>query len=174
MSDCIHRHRVFGVLSLLGALDILSQTAGHVHLPIRGEGLEASLSDYLVQRIQSSAKITLQRRSEIVQLDGNSVLRKLTCASRIGGGKTTRSIGNVFVMIGAHPNTEWFWGVLDLDEKGFIRTGSRAGFLSTCATSLPGVFAVGDVRASSVKRVASAAGEGSVAISERPSLFRRT
>jgi thioredoxin reductase (NADPH) len=143
----------------------LSQSAQHVHLLIRADSLASSMSDYLIHRITSSAKITLHARSEIVRLEGDAILQEVTWST--GSGCTeTRQIGNVFVMIGASPNTEWLRGVLGLDEKGFVETGTLGGFPSIYATTLPGVFAVGDVRARSVKRVASAVGEGSVVVSD--------
>jgi thioredoxin reductase (NADPH) len=144
----------------------LSQSASHVHLLVRADGLESSMSDYLIHRIASSPKITLHTRSEIVRLDGDSILREVTWSTGVGDVTETRQAGNVFVMIGASPNTEWLRGVLMLDQKGFVETGIPGGFPSIYATTLPGVFAVGDVRARSVKRVASAVGEGSVVISD--------
>jgi thioredoxin reductase (NADPH) len=142
----------------------LSQSARHVHLLIRGVGLEASMSDYLIQRIASSPKITLHCCSQIVALAGDSALREVTWS--IADGTRTEAVCNVFVMIGASPNTEWLQGVVSLDEKGFVVTGPCHGFSSIYATTLPGVFAVGDVRSHSVKRVASAVGEGSVVVSD--------
>ena len=144
----------------------LSQSARHVHLLIRGDGLEFSMSDYLIHRIASSPKITLHVRSEIVRLEGDSILREVTWSTGVGAVTVTREVGNVFVMIGASPNTEWLRGVVGLDEKGFVETGIPGGFPSVYATTLPGIFAVGDVRAHSVKRVASAVGEGSVVVSD--------
>ena len=97
----------------------------------------------------------------------DDLLREVTWTNRDTGASETRRIGNVFVMIGADPNSEWLGGCLDLDAKGFIRTGkARDGqaLASPFATILPGIYAVGDVRSGSVKRVASGVGEGSVVV----------
>ncbi len=145
----------------------LSRTVAHVHILVRGGGLAATMSDYLIQRITSSPRITLHPRSEITALDGDDLLRTVTWAQRDTGHGQTREIGNVFVMIGAEPNTEWLGGCLELDDKGFIRTGidcAGEALASPYATTTPGVFAIGDVRSGSIKRVAAAVGEGSVVV----------
>jgi thioredoxin reductase (NADPH) len=142
----------------------LSRTVSRVHLLIRGAGLAATMSDYLVQRILSSRKITLHVHTEITELDGDEFLHAVTWTDRNTGIAERRDIANVFVMTGAEPNSEWVRGCVDMDAWGFIRTGeditgSKSG--SPYSTALPGVFAVGDVRAGSAKRIASAVGEGS-------------
>jgi thioredoxin reductase (NADPH) len=148
----------------------LSRHARHVYILVRSSGLAASMSDYLVQRIEASLRITLLCETEITGLEGEDVLRKVTWTDRAKGTVETRTMGNVFVMIGAEPNTDWLKDCLDLDAKGFVLTGAdaareeRAGLMSPYCTSQPGVFAVGDVRAGSVKRVASGVGEGSVVV----------
>jgi thioredoxin reductase (NADPH) len=145
----------------------LARTVGHVHILIRGAGLAATMSDYLVQRIKSSPRITVHPFTEVTGLDGDKLLRRVTWTDRKTGKSETHAIANLFVMIGAEPNTEWLDGCLDLDEKGFIRTGrwpDSLGLTSPYAASRPGVFAVGDVRANSVKRVAASVGEGSVVV----------
>jgi len=145
----------------------LSRTVEHVHILVRGAGLAATMSDYLVQRIASSPVITLHPFTEVSALGGDTTLREVTWTHRKTGASETRRVGNVFVMIGAEPNTEWLRGCLDLDQQGFIVTGSDASgraLQSTFATTAPGIFAVGDVRAGSVKRVASGVGEGSVVV----------
>lgn len=145
----------------------LSRTTAHVHILVRSEGLAATMSDYLVQRIDQSPKITLHAFSEITRLDGDRYLREVAWANRRTGKTQSRKIGNVFVMIGAEPNTDWLSDCLDLDDKGFVITGrDREGkaLASPFATTRPGVFAVGDVRSGSVKRVASGVGEGSVVV----------
>jgi thioredoxin reductase (NADPH) len=145
----------------------LSRTVAKVHLLVRAEGLAATMSDYLVQRIQSSPRIELHTRTEITALAGHRFLEEVTWVHRPTGEATTRRIGNVFVMIGAEPNTEWLDGCLELDSKGFIRTGVDSegrALASPYATSRPGIYAVGDVRSGSVKRVASSVGEGSVVV----------
>ena len=145
----------------------LSRTTKHVHILVRASGLAATMSDYLVQRIDQSERITLHTHSEITALGGGERLETVTWASRQSGENVTRPVGNVFVMIGAEPNTEWLDGCLDLDEKGFVRTGvsaEGAPLPSPYATSMAGIYAVGDVRSGSVKRVASGVGEGSVVV----------
>ena len=145
----------------------LSRTVSHVHILVRGSGLAATMSDYLVQRIKSSPKITLHPFTEITALNGDAILREVTWTNRETGASETRRIGSVFVMIGAEPNTEWLNGCLDLDERGFVVTGHDASgreLGSPFATTAAGIFAVGDVRSGSVKRVASGVGEGSVVV----------
>ncbi|HEY2622413.1 MAG TPA: FAD-dependent oxidoreductase [Dyella sp.] len=145
----------------------LSGIAAHVHVLVRSEGLAATMSDYLVQRIARSTAITLHTRSEITGLDGDERLQQVTWRHRDTGALTTRPVGNMFVMIGAEPCTEWLKDCLALDDKGFVLTGRCAeGHLleSPFATTKPGIYAVGDVRSGSVKRVASSVGEGSVVI----------
>ena len=145
----------------------LARTAAHVHILVRGNGLAATMSDYLVQRIASSPKITVHPRTEISALEGDHLLRQVTWTNRDSGAVATHRIGSVFVMIGAEPNTEWLNGCLDLDGRGFVKTGKSAdgrALASPFATTRAGVFAVGDVRSGSVKRVASGVGEGSVVV----------
>jgi len=145
----------------------LSGIAKHVHHIIRGKSLASTMSQYLISRIENSARITLYSESEIVKLEGESALEGVTWIDRRTGALTEKPIGSVFVMIGAEPNTGWLYGTVKLDKKGFILTGGTEGFQATpYATSVPGMFAVGDVRSDSVKRVASAVGEGSVVISD--------
>jgi thioredoxin reductase (NADPH) len=126
------------------------------------------MSDYLVGRIEASARITLRTTTANTALAGNGRLEQVTWRCD-GREEETNPIGQVFLMIGAVPNTDWLRGCLDLDDKGFVRTGvpsrddpGRPPYL--LETSRPGIFAVGDVRADSVKRVASAVGEGSIAV----------
>ncbi len=145
----------------------LSGIAKHVHLIIRGESLAATMSQYLISRIENSPRITLHSETEIVGLEGESVLERVTWINRKTGEQETRPVGSMFVMIGAEPNTGWLYGTLALDKKGFVITGSAEAFENTrYATNVRGVYAVGDVRCDSVKRVASAVGEGSVVISD--------
>jgi thioredoxin reductase (NADPH) len=145
----------------------LSGIAKHVHHIVRGKSLASTMSQYLISRIESSSRITLYTESEIVKLEGESSLEGVTWINRKTGESTVKPIRSVFVMIGAEPNSGWLFGVVRLDKKGFILTGGTDGFESTpYATSVPGMFAVGDVRSNSVKRVASAVGEGSVVISD--------
>jgi thioredoxin reductase (NADPH) len=145
----------------------LSGVAKHVHHIVRGKSLASTMSQYLISRIESSSHITLYTESEIVKLEGGSSLECVTWINRKTGESTVKPIASVFVMIGAEPNSGWLFGTVRLDKKGFILTGGTDGFESTpYATSVPGMFAVGDVRSNSLKRVASAVGEGSVVISD--------
>lgn len=146
----------------------LSGYARHVHILIRGAGLASTMSDYLIQRIASSRKISLHIRSEITGLLGHEHLEQVTWTNLETGKETTVNIAHVFVMIGAAPCTEWLGTCVTLDEKGFVRTGfhDAAGHTGLYRTSKPGIFAVGDVRSGSVKRVASGVGEGSVVVAD--------
>jgi thioredoxin reductase (NADPH) len=145
----------------------LSGIAKHVHHIVRGKSLASTMSQYLISRIENSSHITLYTDSEIVKLEGESSLECVTWINRKTKESMRMPIGSVFVMIGAEPNSGWLFGTVRLDKKGFILTGGTDGFQSTpYATSVPGMFAVGDVRSNSVKRVASAVGEGSVVISD--------
>jgi len=145
----------------------LSGIAKHVHHIVRGKSLASTMSQYLISRIESSSHITLYTESEIVKLEGETSLECVTWTNRKTSESTMKPIGSVFVMIGAEPNSGWLFGTVRLDKKGFILTGGTDGFDGTpYATSVPGMFAVGDVRSNSVKRVASAVGEGSVVISD--------
>jgi len=144
----------------------LARTVAHVHILVRSGGLAATMSDYLVQRIAQSPRITLHTHCQIDHLDGDAYLREVGWKC-INGTQVRKKIGSVFVMIGAEPNTAWLQGCLDLDRKGFVLTGRDDNGHATAspyATTLRGVFAVGDVRSGSVKRVASGVGEGSVVV----------
>ncbi|MEM8696460.1 MAG: FAD-dependent oxidoreductase [Pseudomonadota bacterium] len=145
----------------------LSRHASHVHILVRSKNLAASMSDYLVRRIDSSPRITLHTETEITELHGDPMLEQVTWRNKATGEEETRDIGNIFVMIGAAPNSDWLDGCLELDEKGFVKTGKDCSGKTTTspfATSRPGIYAVGDIRSGSVKRVASGVGEGSVVI----------
>jgi thioredoxin reductase (NADPH) len=145
----------------------LSGYAKHVHHLIRGTSLASTMSQYLISRIENSPQITLHTHTEIVGLEGETALEFVTWINRRTGETVRKPILGVFVMIGAEPNSGWLSGTVKLDDKGFILTGQSHGIEGTpYATSAPGVYAVGDVRACSVKRVASAVGEGSVVISD--------
>ncbi|MGY6249818.1 NAD(P)/FAD-dependent oxidoreductase [Bosea thiooxidans] len=117
----------------------------------------------LVQRVDQSPKITFHVFSEITRLDGDRYLREVAGANRATGQTQSRSIGNVFVMIGAEPDMNWLNDCLDLNDKGFVitgRDGEGKALASHFATTRPGVFAICDVRPGSFKRVASGVGEG--------------
>lgn len=153
----------------------LAEHAQHVHIMIRRDDLSATMSDYLIQRIDEHPNITLHPRTEVTALHGNERLEQITTTS---GGRDQRwDIGNLFLFIGAAPATSWLEGCLALDERGFVRTGTdldlpdliRSGWSSPrhpvfLEASKPGIYAVGDARSGSTKRVASAVGEGSMAI----------
>ncbi|TCV95705.1 thioredoxin reductase (NADPH) [Luteibacter rhizovicinus] len=144
----------------------LSRTVSHVHILVRSGGLAATMSDYLVQRIAQSPRITLHTYCRVDRLAGDTYLREVEWIDD-KGNRSVHAISSVFVMIGAEPNTGWLNGCLDLDDKGFVKTGSGCAVSSMdspYATTLKGVFAVGDVRSGSVKRVASGVGEGSVVV----------
>lgn len=146
----------------------LSGHAKHVHVLVRSGGLAASMSDYLIRRIERSPRITLHTKTAIAGLQGDRLLKQVVWEDRDSGETSPRDIQNVFVMIGAVPNTRWLGDCVELDDNGFVLTGEAAGKdkgVSAFSTSVDGIFAVGDVRAGSVKRVASGVGEGSVCIS---------
>ena len=144
----------------------LAGSVRRVHVLVRGSGLAATMSDYLVQRIERSSHITLHTHSEIVSLEGTHTLEHVTWHDRRSGAETRRPVTAIFAMIGAEPNTAWVDGCLELDAQGFVVTGAKAGqgADSPYTTSRPGIYAVGDVRSGSVKRVASGVGEGSVVV----------
>ena len=155
----------------------LSQSEARVHLLVRGEGLAETMSRYLIRRIEETPNIELKTRTEIVALEGNGSLESVAWRNHLTGETTTLPIRHVFLMTGANPNTEWLEKCVALDEKGFVKTGPDLLPADLAAskwplarppllfeTSIPGVFAIGDVRAGSVKRVAAAVGEGSVVV----------
>jgi thioredoxin reductase (NADPH) len=149
----------------------LSELAKHVYLLVRGPGLANTMSRYLIARIEARREITVMPWTEIVALEGDQHLERVHWQDKKTGATETHDIQHVFLMTGAKPNTAWLRGCLALDEKHFIKTGSDLGSEWKVArppflleTSVPGIFAAGDVRSGSVKRVASAVGEGSMAI----------
>lgn len=156
----------------------LAQTTKRVHMLVRSAGLAESMSRYLIRRIEETPAIVLRPHTEIVALEGGDHLESVRWRDNQTGQIEEHSVRHVFVMTGADPNTRWLAGCVALDAKGFIKTGpdlspeelrargwplARPPYL--LETSLPGVFAAGDVRGGSIKRVASAVGEGSAAIS---------
>jgi thioredoxin reductase (NADPH) len=142
----------------------LARWAEHVTVLVRGASLAANMSQYLVRQIESAANIDVRLRTEVVGAAGTVSLAALEL--RDDAGHSELAADAVFLFIGSDPNTGWLAGRVDLDPWGFVRTrsDSATGPSSALATSLPGVFAVGDLRAGSVKRVASAAGEGAIAV----------
>ena len=155
----------------------LSRSARHVHMLVRSQGLAESMSRYLIRRIEETPSITLRTSTEIVALEGEGDLESVQW--RHGDGSLeSHPIRHVFLMMGAVPNTAWLRGCVALDAQGFVKTGSDVTRDELAAarwpltrpphlleTTLRGVFAVGDVRGGNIKRVASAVGEGSIAIS---------
>ena len=142
----------------------LSAHASHVHMLIRGPRLSSTMSDYLVQRIHASKTITLHPCSEVVGLEGEGRVSHVTWVSQVTGEKTRFAAEHLFVMIGADPCTTWLRDCVDLDSHGFVQTSSGSSDQGPFETSVRGIFAVGDVRSGSVKRVASAVGEGSIVV----------
>jgi thioredoxin reductase (NADPH) len=155
----------------------LAQTARRVHMLVRSSELKDTMSRYLIRRIEDHPRIVLRTNTEVIALDGDTGLQSVTWQDRRTGETERHDINHVFVMTGATPTTKWLDGCIVLDANGFIKTGpdltreelaaaewplARAPHL--LETSLPGVFAVGDVRAGNFKRVASAVGEGSIAV----------
>jgi thioredoxin reductase (NADPH) len=168
---------VGGANSAGQAAVFLAQTARQVHLFVRSSSLSASMSRYLVRRIEETSTIQIQTRTEIVALEGNGHLERVQWRDGTGA-VTTQDLKHVFLMTGADPNTGWMNGRIALDANDFIKTGpdltqedltvakwplTRSPYL--LETSLPGVFAVGDVRSGNIRRVASAVGEGSIVLS---------
>lgn len=149
----------------------LAGFARRVYLLVRRGGLAETMSRYLISRIEASPEITLKPWTEVEELEGESHLERIRWRDVRTASTEVHEIRHLFVMTGANPNTAWLAGCLALDSKQFIRTGSELGVdwplrrtPYLLETSRPGVFAVGDIRAGSVKRVASAVGEGSMAV----------
>ena len=154
----------------------LSQHAKRVHMLVRGPNLSDTMSRYLIHRIEENPNIDLRCNTEIAALHGDKQLESVTWRDKTTEGTEPKPIRHVFVMTGAAPRTDWLKGCVAMDARGFIKTGrdllpedlphwTRTRLPMLLETSLPGVLAVGDVRANNVKRVASAVGEGSIAIS---------
>ncbi len=159
------------------AVTFLARTCSHVHVLVRGQSLAASMSRYLVRRIEETPNVTLHTGCQIVSLDGQGGLEEVAWRHNPSGAITKHSIRHLFLMTGARPRTDWLRGCVAVDAKGFVRTGhdlleedlsqarwplERRPYLFE--TSKPCVFAIGDVRANSVKRVATAVGEGAVCV----------
>jgi thioredoxin reductase (NADPH) len=155
----------------------LSDGCRRVHILVRADGLAESMSRYLIRRIEDTPNITLHVRTELTALEGSDRLERVIWRSAADDEATRRDIRHVFLMTGAVPNTRWLQGCVPLDDRGFVRVGSdlrpedlaaarwplaRPPYLME--TGVPGIFAVGDVRSGSIKRVASAVGEGSISV----------
>ncbi len=169
---------VGGANSAGQAAVFLSQTASRVLVLVRGDGLADSMSRYLIRRLEEIHNIELRTNAEIVALEGDGHLEHVQYSDKRTGEVSRLAVRHVFLMTGAVPNTAWLSACVTIDTKGFIKTGPdlTRDDLTTARwplerpphlleTSLPGVFAVGDVRGGNIKRVASAVGEGSIAIS---------
>ena len=163
----------------------LSESTNHVYILVRGASLADTMSRYLIRRIEQTGNITLLTHTEIVALEGVDHLERITWRNNQTGKTEDKKIAHLFLMMGANPNTAWLDGCVALDNKGFIKTGPDLSSEDLVAahwplgrrpylleTTLPGVFAAGDVRGGNVKRVASAVGEGSIAISFVHQLLR--
>jgi len=143
----------------------LSRSAKHVHVLVRGKELASSMSAYLSSRLEQDPKITVHFQTECTELHGTEKLEAVTIHKKDKGEDLRIETPALFVMVGAAPKVDWLGACVELDDKGFVVTGKFDHCPSFYATSAPGVYAVGDVRSGSVKRVASAVGEGSVVIS---------
>jgi thioredoxin reductase (NADPH) len=131
-----------------------------VRLIVRGASLAASMSKYLIERVEAQPNIEVVLRTEVTGLHGGENLTDVSWRNADTGEETMRRIRHLFLLVGADPNTDWLAGCdVALDHKGFVRTGVGED-RHPLETNLPGTFAIGDVRAGSVKRVASAVGEG--------------
>ena len=155
----------------------LARNAKRVYMLIRSDGLSETMSRYLIRRIEEEKKIELRTQTEITAVEGSNRLERISWRDKRGGKVETRDIRHVFVMTGADPNTDWLRRCVVLDRAGFIKTGvdltpedlasSRwplTRLPRLLETSVAGVFAVGDVRAGNIKRVASSVGEGAIAV----------
>jgi thioredoxin reductase (NADPH) len=151
----------------------LSRTCAEVHIIIRGDSLAASMSRYLIDRIEQNPRITVWPRTQVTALTGAGELQGVRIGRAGGQGEAELAVRGLFVFIGARPRTSWLAGQLAADSDGFLLTGTDipapglAGEATTplfLETSRPGIFAVGDVRSGSVKRAAAAIGEGSMAV----------
>jgi thioredoxin reductase (NADPH) len=141
----------------------LSRIAKQVHVLVRGSGLAETMSAYLRERLEADPNIVIHLGSQLERLEGSDHLERVVITTP--SGRMTIGCRALFIMIGAAPNTGWLSGLVELDSHGFVRTGAEVGAPTSFATSCPGVFAVGDVRSGSIKRVASSVGEGSVVVS---------
>lgn len=155
----------------------LASRCRHVHIVIRASNLAESMSRYLLRRLEDNVNVTVHTNTELVALEGKDRLERVTLRRAPDGATETHAIAHVFMMTGADPSTRWLANCVALDAKGFVLAGTdlsrdeltnrrwpleRSPFL--LETTMPGVFAVGDVRSGSVKRIASAVGEGSMSV----------
>jgi thioredoxin reductase (NADPH) len=148
------------------AVVFLAPFVKKLHLVVRAAGLEASMSRYLVERIEGLANVELHLQTEVVALEGDAAdgLTAATFHNRMRDELHRCALRHMFLFIGADPNTAWLKGCVELDDKGFVLTGQE--YAGDLQTSRPRVFAVGDVRAGSTKRVAAAVGDGAAAVAQ--------
>jgi thioredoxin reductase (NADPH) len=152
----------------------LSEQARTVHLLVRGENIEKSMSLYLADRVRNNPRIEIHLKTEVTQLHGTDHLEQITVRQKGNVESGVLECTGLFPFIGAVPNTSWLPTSIDLDEKGYIKTGSDARQSPSWTlsrdpyaleTTMPGVFAAGDVRGGATRRVAFAAGDGALAVS---------
>jgi thioredoxin reductase (NADPH) len=155
------------------AVVFLAPKVKRLHLVVRGEGLEASMSRYLIERIDALPNVELHTKTEVVALEGDATtgLTGAVFRDRTTGETHSCALRHLFLFIGAEPNAHWLDGCVALDNKGFVLTGAKCGErdghpVLPLETSRPGVFAIGDVRAGSTKRVAAAVGEGAAVVAQ--------
>jgi thioredoxin reductase (NADPH) len=156
------------------AVVFLAPKVKHLHLVVRGKGLEATMSRYLIDRINALANVSLHAGAEVVALEGSRAagLTKAVFRNRASGATKAVPLRHLFLFIGAEPNAGWLDGCVTADAKGFVVTGERfmvdhvARAPLPLETSMPGVFAIGDVRANSTKRVGAAIGEGAAVVAQ--------
>ena len=158
------------------AVVFLASKVKRLHLVVRGPGLEASMSRYLIDRIAALPNVELHTGTEVVALEGDEItgLTAAVFRERATGATHTCPLRHLFLFIGADPNTSWLNHCVALDNKGFVVTGANSTGVSSgnnqpvlpLETSWPGVFAIGDVRAGSTKRVAAAVGEGAAVVAQ--------
>jgi thioredoxin reductase (NADPH) len=159
------------------AVVFLAPKVKRLHLVVRGGGLESSMSRYLIDRIAALPNVVLHTGTEVAQLEGDETtgLTSVVFRERATGATRTYPLRHLFLFIGADPNASWLNGCVAVDSKGFVLTGgacnprgdsAAARSVSPLETSRPGIFAIGDVRAGSTKRVAAAVGEGATAVAE--------
>ena len=162
------------------AVVFLAPKVRRLHLIVRGAGLETSMSRYLIDRIAALPNVTLHARTQVVGLEGDRIggLAAVALRDHAAGTTCTCPLRHLFLFIGADPNTAWLEGCVALDDKGFVVTGMNSGGgadrpAQPLETSQPSVFAIGDVRAGSTKRVAAAVGEGAAVVAQIHSVLAR-
>ncbi|MCK8787720.1 FAD-dependent oxidoreductase [Roseomonas sp. NAR14] len=162
------------------AVVYLAPRVRRLHLVVRGPGLEATMSRYLIERIAALPNVVLRTGTEVVRLDGDRAtgLAGMALRRRADGAEEALALRHLFLFIGADPHTAWLEGCVALDDKGFVLTGAAGAAAGADSrlpleTSRPGVFAIGDVRAGSTKRVAAAVGEGAAVVAQIHAMLAR-